>query len=40
MREVFPRFNDLEAKVTRDLSAAEKAGLARALRIMLHTVGA
>ena len=40
MREIFPRFNSLEGDVTRDLSAQEKEGLARALRVMLHTVGA
>ena len=38
MREIFPRFNDVEALVTRDLSPAEKADLARTLRIMLHSV--
>ena len=40
MCEIFPRFNSLEGKVTRDLSSKEKEDLARALRVMLHTVGA
>ena len=40
MRRIFPRFNEVEALVTRDLSAQEKESLARALRIMLHTVEA
>ena len=38
MRKIFPRFNDVEAMVTRDLSPEEKASLARMLRIMLHTL--
>ena len=38
MRKIFPRFNDVEAMVTRDLSAKEKESLARMLRIMLHTL--
>ena len=38
MRRIFPRFNDIEALVTRNLSPEEKEGLARTLRIMLHTV--
>ena len=40
MCEIFPRFNSLEGKVTRDLSSKEKEDLARALRVMLHSVGA
>ena len=40
VREIFPRFNALEGKITRDLSTEEKEELARALRIMLHTVEA
>ena len=38
MHNIFPRFNDIEAMVTRDLSPTEKESLARLLRIMLHTV--
>ena len=38
MRRIFPRFNEVEALVTRDLSAQEKESLARSLRIMLHSV--
>ena len=38
MRRIFPRFNDVEAMVTRDLSSTEKDSLARLLRIMLHTL--
>ena len=38
MRRIFPRFNDIEALVTRNLSPEEKEGLARTLRIMLHSV--
>ena len=38
MRNIFPRFNDVEAMVTRDLSIGEKENLARALRIMLHSM--
>ena len=40
MCEIFPRFNSLEGKVTRDLDSKEKEDLARALRVMLHSVGA
>ena len=40
VREIFPRFNALEGEITRDLSTAEKEELARALRVMLHTVEA
>ena len=40
VREIFPRFNALEGEITRELSAAEKEELARALRVMLHTVEA
>ena len=39
MREILPRFNCLEGEVTRNLSAQEKEDLARALRVMLHSVG-
>ena len=38
MRRIFPRFNEIEALVTRDLSSGEKENLARTLRIMLHSV--
>ena len=38
MRRIFPRFNEVEALVTRDLSAREKENLARSLRVMLHSV--
>ena len=38
MRRIFPRFNEVEALVTRNLSPEEKEGLARSLRVMLHTV--
>ena len=38
MRKIFPRFNNIEAMVTWDLSSREKESLARLLRIMLHTV--
>ena len=38
MRKIFPRFNEVEALVTRDLSAEEKENLARSLRVMLHSV--
>ena len=38
MRTIFPHFNEIEATVTRDLSAGEKEDLARMLRIMLHTL--
>ena len=38
MRRIFPRFNEIEALVTRDLSSGEKESLARTLRIMLHSV--
>ena len=38
MRKIFPRFNEIEELVTRDLSPEEKEGLARTLRIMLHSV--
>ena len=38
MRKIFPRFNEVEALVTRDLSAEEKESLARSLRVMLHSV--
>ena len=37
MRRIFPRFNDIEALVTRNLSPEEKEELARTLRIMLHS---
>ena len=38
MREIFPRFNEVEAMVTRDLSSEEKDRLTRTLRVMLHTM--
>ena len=38
MRKIFPRFNEVEALVTRDLAAEEKESLARSLRVMLHSV--
>ena len=38
MRRIFPRFNEVEALVTRDLSVEEKENLARSLRVMLHSV--
>ena len=38
MRRIFPRFNEVEALVTRNLSPGEREGLARTLRVMLHTV--
>ena len=38
MRRIFPRFNEIEALVTRNLSPEEKESLARTLRVMLHTV--
>ena len=38
MRSVFPRFNEMEALVTRNLSPDEKETMARSLRIMLHSV--
>ena len=38
MRRIFPRFNEMEALVTGNLSPEEKGSLARSLRVMLHTV--
>ena len=38
MRKLFPRFHEVEALVTRNLSPEEKEGLNRTLRVMLHTV--
>ena len=38
MRKIFLHFNEIETTVTRDLPAGEKEGLARMLRIMLHTL--
>ena len=38
MRRIFPRFNEVEALVTQDLSAVEKESLSRSLRVMLHSV--
>ena len=38
MRRIFPRFNEIEAMVTRDLSREEKESLTATLRIMLHAV--
>ena len=38
MRRIFPRFSEIEALVTGDLSSQEKESLARSLRVMLHSV--
>ena len=38
MRRIFPRFDEIEAIVTRALSPQEKESLTRTLRVMLHAM--
>lgn len=38
MRQIFPRFNAIEAEITAELSGEEKQALTRTLRIIMHSL--
>ena len=38
MKQIFPLFNQIEAHATADLTERERTDVARALRVILHTV--